>query len=160
MKIVACLLFAVSATFLFAAPQSAAEKELLGLESEWYTAYLHSDASTMNRIEGEDMIVIVPMITQNQLTPMRKGRSFERRPDAVKSQMARVKRSLDQTQVRIIGDVAIINGIQTSIFSGSGGEQRAEREYYTSVWAKRKGTWQVVNAQWTHMEIAPTTEAK
>jgi hypothetical protein len=65
-----------------AADQSAAEKELLKIESEWFQAYFHADAATMNRIEGEDCLVITGGPNRrNELEPLHKSRSFSRRSD-------------------------------------------------------------------------------
>jgi ketosteroid isomerase-like protein len=130
---------------LFAADQSAAEKELLKIENDWYQAYLHSDAATMNRIEGEDAIVINGSASRsNELEPMRKGRDYSRRSDARKGLAAQLKRSLDRIQVRFFGDVAVINALQTQT-----GPTRSRKTYYTSIWVKRNGAWEVVNAQYT-----------
>jgi hypothetical protein len=45
----------------FAADQSPAEKELLKTETEMYSAFLHSDLATLNRLLTEDAVWIGPV---------------------------------------------------------------------------------------------------
>ena len=122
------------------------EQELIRLEDQWYKAYLNSDADTMNRMEGEDMIVITPFNNADDLSPMQKKRSFAARSAERKAMLAKRKRTLSNIQVRVLGDVAILNGLQNDSADDGTDQTRA---LYTSVWAKRGGTWQIINAQWT-----------
>ena len=129
------LLVLASATL--AGAQSAAEKELLSLEAKWYHAFTQSDAATMNLIEGEDMMIIIPELTPDRFAPLKKSRSFAKRSAEDKAKYQKIERSLDRTQVRFIGDVAIINAIQTAQLDGE-----KETAYYTSVWnAAAPGNW-------------------
>lgn len=126
--------------------RSKTEQELIRLEDEWYKAYLNSDAETMNRIEGEDMIVITSTINTAELRPTQKKRSFAGRSEETKATFAKRKRTLSNIQIRVLGDVAVVNAIQNDSAADGTGQRRAA---YTSVWAKRGGAWQVINAQWT-----------
>ena len=133
-----------------AADQSAAEKELLKIENEWFQAYFHSDAATMNRIEGEDCVVITGSTNvKNELEPRQKNRNFSSRSEATKTRLASMKRSLEHTQVRFMGDIAIVNGLNVETGQDASGVTHTGKAYYTSVWVKRNSTWQIVNVQLT-----------
>ena len=135
-------------------PRSAAEQELLKVEAEWMYAYLHSDSATVNRLEGEDMIVFTPTGLPSRFRPLNKSRNLESRPAARKSVMAAEKRTLEKTQVRLLGDVGIINAIDSHSYKDEKGVETTEKAFYTSVWAKRKGVWQCVSAQFTEIPEA------
>jgi len=130
-------------------PRSAAEQELLKVEAEWMNAYLHSDTATVNRLEGEDMIVFTSTSLPSRFEPKNKSRNFESRSAARKAVMAAEKRTLEKTQVRLLGDVGIINAIDSHSFKDEKGVEKTEKTFYTGVWAKRKGVWQCVSAQFT-----------
>ena len=108
----------------------------------------------MNELEGEDMMILTSDTPPTAFRPLRKARSFSKRPDAVKTRMAQTKRSLDNLQVRLIGDVGLIQAIQTTTMKESDGSDRTFRIYYTSVWARRDGKWQALSAQYTDLPSA------
>jgi ketosteroid isomerase-like protein len=132
-----------------AKPTSEAEQEVLKIEAEWYRAYLQSDSATMNRLEAEDFMVMTSAMPSTQFQPMRKGRNFGNRTEQRKAEMAAIQRRLEQVHVRFIGDVAIINAVQVQRGGAAAPNGEEVRSFYTSVWHKRKGAWQVLNAQFT-----------
>jgi ketosteroid isomerase-like protein len=134
--------------------KSVAEQELLKIESEWMKAYLQSDSATMNRLEGEDMIISTPSSLPSRFKSINKSRSFERRTEADKLRWAAAKRTLEKTQVRLLGDIGIINAIEVEVSRDEKGAEKTTKEYYTSVWAKRKGAWQCLSAQFTEIPEA------
>ena len=61
------------------------------------------------------------------------------------------KQRLDQMQVRVYGDVGIVNGIVLTTdeqgSSGIRGNPEVERSIFTDVFVRRNGRWEAVNAQ-------------
>ena len=57
---------------------------------------------------------------------------------------------LEQTQVRLFGDVAIVSGL--AAYGGSDGTP-ASRTRFTEVWVKRAGRWQAVHGHYN--PVAP-----
>jgi Domain of unknown function (DUF4440) len=61
------------------------------------------------------------------------------------------KQRLDQMQVRVYGDVGIVNGIVLTTDeqgpSRTGGNPEVERSIFTDVFVRRNGRWEAVNAQ-------------
>jgi ketosteroid isomerase-like protein len=131
--------------------KSAQEQELLKVEAEWYKAYLQSDSATMNRLEGEDMIVITPTMLPSRLKPLNKGRDLQSGSAAARALRATIVRSLEKTQVRLLGSIGIIDAIMVSVGKNEAGAETTRRTYYSSVWEKRKGAWQCINAQFTEI---------
>ena len=156
MKLTAACLLIFCAIELSAQGQSssAAEQELLRIEAEWMNAYLHSDSATVNRLEGEDMIVFTSASLPSRFKPLNKSRNLESRPAARKAAMAAEKRTLEKPQVRLLGDFAIINAIDSHSFKDEKGVQKTTKAFYTAVWAKRRGVWQCVSAQFTDIPEA------
>jgi ketosteroid isomerase-like protein len=151
-KIVLVLGFACATWFGQPGP---AQKALLKVESQWYDSYLKCDSATMNRIDGEHFVVITQTLPTDRFKPMQKSRNFAGRSEADNSRMARTKRSLAQLQVRFIGDVAIINTIETLSAPDATGVEKSRQTYYIIVWTKRTGTWQVINSQFTPVPESP-----
>jgi hypothetical protein len=69
----------------------------------------------MNRLEGEDMIVFTSTALPSRFKPLNKSRNLAVRSESVKARMAATKRSLEKTQVRLLGDIGIVNGISVDV---------------------------------------------
>ena len=115
---------------------------LIALENEW-VANLHNPA-VLEKILAPDFVHPLPtgdfvtkaqhirFVSTHLLPPNRKQR-------------------LDQLQVRVYGDVGIVNGIVLTTDehcpSGTGGNPEVERSIFTDVFVRRNGRWEAVNAQ-------------
>lgn len=92
-----------------------------------------SDAQRFSEFLAEDFIVQTPGVTRNReeyLEYIAKPRPFK-------------DLALQESKIRILGDVALIHGRATYTMIADGAEQEA---LYTDVYQKRAGTWVCVAA--------------
>jgi hypothetical protein len=112
---------------------------LVALEDEWLVAH---DAPTLDRILAADFVHPVPAgvfltkaehidwVTKHLPPPDRKVR-------------------FDRMDVRLYGDVGIVNG---TVVASDGAGKELERSVFTDVFAYREGRWQAVNAEENRVE--------
>jgi len=125
------------------APQrtAAQDKEaLIELENTWLKG--EHDAAVLERILAPDFVH--PVVTGDFLTKAQHiYYSTKRLPPA------NLKQRFDQLNVRLYGDVGIVNGIVLT--SDENGKQ-LDRTIFTDVFAYREGRWQAINAQENRVE--------
>jgi uncharacterized protein (TIGR02246 family) len=121
--------------------KGADEKAIRKLEENWGKAVENNDAKELDRIVAADFTFTLPdgrVLTRKQYV------SREEIPADEK-----VEKADNQTdQVRVIGDVAVVNGHST-LTGKKGGEAFEYRFRWTDVFVKRDGRWQAVSAQLT-----------
>jgi uncharacterized protein (TIGR02246 family) len=128
--------FSVMQTPPGAAAKDSDHKELERLEAEWNAVHVRGDATALERIFAEDLVVVVPgmrVITKaDSLGMFASGRmKFERYETS-------------ETRIRTYDDTAIVTGRlrRARVINGA----RAEDDWrFTKVYLHRDGRWQVVS---------------
>ena len=114
---------------------------LIALENEWLAN--EHNAEALERILASDFIH--PLPTGDFVTKAQHIEFSSTHPPP-----ANQKRRFDQMQVRVYGDVGIVNGVVVTDEKGpsrTGGDQVTHRTVFTDVFVWRDGRWQAVNAQ-------------
>jgi uncharacterized protein (TIGR02246 family) len=121
--------------------KDADEKAIRKLEEDWGKAVENNDAKELARIVSEDFAFTLP-----------DGRVLDRKQYVSRELIPadeKVEKADNQTdQVRVIGDVAVVNGHST-LTGKKGGKAFEYRFRWTDVFVKRDGRWQAVSAQLT-----------
>jgi hypothetical protein len=124
---------------------AAQDKEaLIELENTWLKG--EHDAAVLERILAPDFIH--PVVTGDFLTKAQHIYYSTRRLPP-----ANLKQHFDQLNVRVYGDVGIVNGIVAT--SDKDGKP-LDRSIFTDVFAYREGRWQAINAQENKVEQLKT----
>ena len=112
------------------------QRELGRLEAEWNTAHVRGDATALERIFADDLVVIVPgmrvMTKADSLGMFTSGRmKFERYETS-------------DTKIRTYDDTAIVTGRlrRARVITGASAEDDWR---FTKVYLRRDGRWQVVS---------------
>ncbi|HVH30979.1 MAG TPA: nuclear transport factor 2 family protein [bacterium] len=116
---------------------------LLSLEHDWLTAH---DSATLDRILAPDFIH--PIGTGDFLTKAAHIHWFAGHPPP-----AGIRYRFDRLDVRLYGDVGIVNG--TVVAEDDRGAE-LDRTVFTDVFAYRQGRWQAVNGQENRVGPPPT----
>jgi len=115
---------------------------LVALENEWL-ANEHNAAALEHILASE---FVHPLPTGDLVTKAEHIAFSSAHPPP-----ANRKQHFDQLQVRIYGDVGIVNGVVVTTDengrSGSGENHEVDRTVFTDVFVWRDGRWQAVNAQ-------------
>jgi hypothetical protein len=120
---------------------AAQDKEaLIELENTWLKG--EHDAAVLERILAPGFVH--PVVTGDFLTKAQHIYYSTRRLPP-----ANLKQRFDQLNVRLYGDVGIVNGIVVT--SDQTGKQ-LDRSIFTDVFAYREGRWQAINAQENKVE--------
>jgi Domain of unknown function (DUF4440) len=125
------------------APQRSAERDrqaLVELENGWLKSE-HDDAA-LERILAPDFVHPVP--TGDFLTKAQHIYYSTKYPPP-----AGLKHRFENLNVRVYGDVGIVNGI---VVAGDEHGQEVDRTIFTDVFVYREGRWQAVNAQENRVE--------
>lgn len=119
------------------------ERSLIALENEWL-ANEHDEAS-LEKILADDFVH--PVITGDLLTKSQHIRySTEHRPPSDQ------KNHFEDLNVRIYGDIGIVNGIVVTADSAG---NTLNRTIFTDVFVYRGRRWQAVNAQENTIQMLP-----
>jgi ketosteroid isomerase-like protein len=125
----------------------AIESELSEIEHRLVKAWLAGDRATVDSILAADWSVIDMtghVLTKPQV--MQELGSGDRRIESG---------SVDELNVRVFGDIAIVTG--RSVLTGSyQGKRASVVQRFTDVFARRDGRWQAVASQGT--QVAPSTK--
>jgi hypothetical protein len=120
---------------------AAQDKEaLIELENTWLKG--EHDAAVLQRVLAPDFVH--PVVTGDFLTKSQHIYYSTRRLPP-----PNLKQRFDQMNVRVYGDVGIVNGIVVT--SDENGKQ-LDRTIFTDVFAWREGRWQALNAQENKVE--------
>jgi ketosteroid isomerase-like protein len=111
--------------------------ELEALHAKWFKAFDWHDASTMNQIEMNNLVLVMPdgAVIALQDRP-RSGISLKADPG--------IERSLSKVSVRRFGNTAILTGILTT----KSAEENSQGAT-TVVFVESSGNWKIASAQWT-----------
>jgi ketosteroid isomerase-like protein len=132
----------------FAAFSSNDEVALKQLEQDWLDAYRDGDADKMSKILADDFVGRWAdgntQTKQEQLTAIRTGEEKHSR------------NHLDECNVRIYGDTAVVTGTQTeqSVLEGRNGSGTYS---YTDVFVRRDGRWQIVATETKRLSLQAAT---
>ena len=108
---------------------------LVALENEWLAN--EHNAAVLERILASDFVHPLPtgdFVTKSQHIEF----------SAAHAPPANQKRRFDQMQVRVYGDVGIVNGV---VVATEDTDKKVNRTIFTDVFVWRDGRWQAVNAQ-------------
>lgn len=113
--------------------------ELEALHAKWMKAFYTGDNATMDELEADNLVLIMPM---GVIWP-------KNGPRAVKQQVLdpQTETTLSDVSVRRFGDTAILTGI---LHSKSAKEN--SQSGTTVVFVKNRGKWKIASAQWTPVE--------
>lgn len=141
--IVGCLLaFAALPAFARDSRESRDLKELARLESVWNAAHLRADATALDLLWADDLIVTVPdmpvMNKDEALTLVRSGKMKFRRYQT------------SDLRTRIYGDTAVVTG-QLSRERETVTNEFEDDWRFTKVYVRRKGKWLVVAWHGSHV---------
>ena len=117
------------------------QSDLEALHAKWFKAGDNGDGATMDQMEVDKLVLVMPTGAIWTKTKARAGEQPKRDPQA--------ERALSNVSVRRFGDTGILTGILTT---KSGKEN--SRDATTVVFVKSSGKWKIASAQWT-----PITEA-
>lgn len=116
--------------------QDDARNTLERLETEWNAAHVRGDAAALDRILGDDVVIIVP------------GMRVMTKADAVgmftSGRMKFDKYDTSETTYRVLDDTAIVTGRlkRTRVINGA----TADDDWrFTKVYAHRADRWQVIS---------------
>lgn len=115
--------------------------DLEALHAKWFKAFDSGDGATMDQIEVDNLMLVMPTGFIWTKTTPRAGEHPKRNPET--------ERALSNVSVRRFGDTAILTGILTTK-SGKENSQDAT----TVVFVRSSGKWKIASAQW-----GPVTEA-
>ena len=127
-------LFPVSAFAQTARDPGKDRQAMVELEQEW----LHArDAATLDRILASDFVHVIP--SDHSLTKQENIAWFVKHPQPKDRHT-----NFDKLNVRIYGDVGIVNG---SVLATDDSGKELARTMFTDVFVFRDMRWQAVNAQ-------------
>jgi ketosteroid isomerase-like protein len=112
------------------------EATLRQLENAWNTAHVRGDTTELDRLFGDDLVVMVPgmrvMTKADALAMLGRGRmKFDRYETS-------------ETAVRVYGDAAIVTGRLRRTRTIAGGSSDDDWRF-TKVYIRRAARWQVVS---------------
>jgi len=113
---------------------------LIALENEWLNG--EHNAAALERILASDFVH--PVATGDFLT---KAQHIDYSTKYLPS--ANLKQRFDNLNVRLYGDVGIVNGI---VITSDEHAQDVDRTVFTDVFAYRDGRWQAINGQENRVE--------
>jgi ketosteroid isomerase-like protein len=116
--------------------------ELEALHAKWFTAFDNGDGATMDQMEMDNLVLVMPIGILFVKTEARAGMQAKLDPQT--------ERTLSDVSVRQFGDAAVLTGILTSKTA-----KENEKEATTVVFVQSSGRWKIASAQWT-----PVTPAK
>ena len=123
------------------AADSNLQSELEAMHAKWFKAFDSGDGATMDQMEMDKLVLIMPTGAIWAKTSPRAG-------DQQKLKV-QPERTLSDVSVRRFGDTAILTGILTSKSA-----EETSREGTTVVFVQSSGKWKIASAQWS-----PVTES-
>jgi len=116
--------------------------ELEALHAKWFKGFDSGDGATMDQLERDDLMLVLPEGRLIRKTTARAGKQPTRDPQTA--------RTLSDVSVRRFGDTAVLTAILTTKSAKENSKMAT-----TVVFVQSSGTWKVASAQWT-----PVTTAK
>jgi hypothetical protein len=133
--------FLIALTFLWSMPllaqdtDSKLESELVTLHTQWFKAYDTGDGPTMNQMEVNNLVLVMPIGVIYRKTTPRGNHPATNSP---------IERTLSDVSVRRYEGTAILTGTLTTKSS-----HENSKEATTVVFVMSDGKWKVAAAQWT-----------
>jgi len=125
-----------SAALMSQSTEANLQSELEGLHAKWFHAFDSGDGATMDQMEMDKLVLVMPTGLIWAKTTARSGEKSEGHP--------KTERTLSDVSVRRFGDTAILTGIlATKAPDGN------SKEGTTVVFVRNAGKWKVASAQWT-----------
>jgi ketosteroid isomerase-like protein len=111
-------------------------REIENLESQWRTAVVQNDVTTINRLLADDYLGINP----NGTLETKADALAQRRSGTVKIS------SIEPTslKVRVYGDTAVVTS-RVDVQGMDGDRDISGRYHYTRVYSRRDGEWKIVS---------------
>ncbi|GAC1479024.1 MAG: hypothetical protein NVS1B4_23230 [Gemmatimonadaceae bacterium] len=116
--------------------RGALANHLEALHAKWFSAFASGDGATMDQIETNDLVLVMPSGAVWPKKAARAGSQQHGEPA--------VQRTLSDVLVRRYGDAAILTGLVTTK-----GPTTSSHEATTVVFTHVSGTWKIASAQWT-----------
>jgi hypothetical protein len=110
--------------------------ELVAIHDKWYRAFDVGDGATMDALEVDDLVLVMPDGSIWAKPGPRAGKQPKRH--------VQPQRSLGDVTVRQFGDTAILTGMLTSRTPGE-----TDKAGTTVVFVRRGGRWLIASTQWT-----------
>jgi ketosteroid isomerase-like protein len=110
--------------------------ELEALHAKWFQAYDGGDGSTMDQMEMDNLVLVMPVGFIWSKTEARAGTQPKLDPQ--------IRRTLSDVSVRRFGDAAILTGVLTST-----SRKENEKVATTVIFVQNSGRWKIASAQWT-----------
>ena len=110
--------------------------ELVAIHDRWYRAFDVGDGATMDALEVDDLVLVMPDGSIWAKPGPRAGKQPKRH--------VQPQRSLGDVTVRQFGDTAILTGMLTSRTPGE-----TDMAGTTVVFVRRGGRWLIASTQWT-----------
>ncbi len=123
---------------------TAVEKEILQMEKEWNDARAKTDRAAFERLIANDFITFTP--TGEEVGKDRVVKNY-RAPNLEAMENGNVK-------IRVFGDTAIATGWNTRKWRIMS-KEASPQEWFTNVWVKRNGKWQIISTQGATKKEAP-----
>ena len=115
------------------------QSELQALHAQWFKAFDGGDGATMDKMEIEKLVLVMPTGFVWTKTAPRAGEQQKQKTES--------ERTLSDVSVRRFKDTAILTGILTSKSKDDN-----SKEATTVVFVQNAGTWKIASAQWTTVE--------
>lgn len=138
-SLVVALVFALSPDNAQSATAAADEQAIRQLEAEWADALVKADFAAIDRITSPDWVITTP---DGTVTPKAKA-DADLKAGVWKFESFKV----DDLQIRIHGDTAVVFGLETEKSAYKGSDVSGQYRF-TDVFVKSNGTWRCVA---THM---------
>jgi ketosteroid isomerase-like protein len=113
--------------------------ELEALHARWFQAFDSGDGATMDQMEVDNLILVMPQGTIYRKPGARAGKQPKRDPQT--------ERTLSMVSVRRFGDAAVLTGILTTKSA-----KFNSKDATTVVFVQSSGQWKIASVQWTPVE--------
>ena len=115
--------------------------ELEALHAKWFAAFDGGDGATMDQMEMDNLVLVMPVGFIWSKTEARAGTQPKLDPQ--------IKRTLSDVSVRQFGNAAILTGVLTST-----SPKENEKVATTVIFVQNSGRWKIASAQWTTVSPA------
>jgi ketosteroid isomerase-like protein len=112
------------------------QSELETLHAKWFRAYDSGDGATMDQMEVDKLVLVMPSGFRWTKTKTRSSQKAAAHP--------KTERTLTDVSVQRFGDTAILTGILATK-----SPEENSKDATTVVFVRSSGTWKVASAQWT-----------
>ena len=140
-------LMLMSALALAASPAAAkagdVTEEILRLEREYARASARYDADAFERMHTEDFRMTARGKVAGKVEILAQLRDASRPRDVIESL------TTDDVQVRVYGDTVVTTGHWKRVSKSVDGKDTSAEGFFTRVWIRRGGRWQVVVAHYS-----------